>query len=125
VPGRAIRAALPLSLLRSLAGSAAAAAPRTAAPPPCPPRPAGGFGRRCRVTGLLLDAFHHIDQHLGRAQIRTRQFVDHLRDDRLALGNLSAPSAIRRLLPRRSPHRPGSLNLWSAHAILSTLGVCF
>jgi len=67
------RAVLPPSLLRAPAGSAAASAPRTAAPPLCPPRPAAaGFGRRCRVAGLALDALHHVDQHLGRAQIGTR-----------------------------------------------------
>ena len=47
------------------------------------------------VAGLVLDVFHHVDQHLGRAQIGTRRFVDHLRDDRLALGDLAArPSSV-------------------------------
>ena len=50
-----------------------------------------GFGRRCSVAGLVLDVFHQADQHLGRAKIGTRQFVDHLRHDRLALGDLAAP----------------------------------
>ena len=44
---------------------------------------AAGFGQRCRVADLVLDVFHRVDQHLGRAQIGTRRFVDHLRDDRL------------------------------------------
>jgi hypothetical protein len=30
----------------------------------------------------VLDVLHHVDQHLGRAQIRTRRFVDHLLHDR-------------------------------------------
>src|SRR6266851_6983817 len=29
-------------------------------------------------AGLVLDVFHHVGQHLGCAQIRTRRFVDHL-----------------------------------------------
>jgi hypothetical protein len=43
----------------------------------------------------MLDVFHHVDQHLGRAQIGSGRFVDHLRDDRLALGDLAAPSVDR------------------------------
>ena len=27
-------------------------------------------GRRPRADGLVLDVFHHVEQHLGRAQIR-------------------------------------------------------
>ena len=44
---------------------------------------------RCGGTGLLLDLLHHVEQHLGRAQIGAGRFVDHLRDDRLALGDLA------------------------------------
>jgi hypothetical protein len=36
----------------------------------------------------FLDVFHHVDQHLGRAQIG-------MRDDHLALGDLAAPSVDR------------------------------
>jgi hypothetical protein len=44
-------------------------------------------GRRRGDGGLALDLLHHIDQHLGRAQIGARRLVDYLRDDRLALGD--------------------------------------
>jgi hypothetical protein len=79
-----------LPFLRSLARSAAATAPRIAARPPCPPRPGGGVRGPGNAAGFVLDVFHHVDQHLGRAQIGTRRFVDHLRHDRFALGDLAA-----------------------------------
>jgi len=47
------------------------------------------LGRR-HPAGLLLDLFHHVDQHLGGAQIGARRLVDHLLDDRLTLGDLAA-----------------------------------
>jgi len=58
--GRALRSALPPSFLRSLAGSAAATAPRTAARPPCPPRPTGGVRtavQKGRPSALRLSSF--------------------------------------------------------------------
>jgi hypothetical protein len=38
---------------------------RTAAPPPCPPRPAGEVQAAVKRRRPLLDASHHVDQHLG------------------------------------------------------------
>jgi hypothetical protein len=43
----------------------------------------------------VLDVFHYVDQHFDRAQIGARRFVNHLRDDRLALGELAAASVDR------------------------------
>jgi hypothetical protein len=73
----AIREALPPSPLRSHAGSAAATAPRTAAGSPSVRlgRP-WGSGRGAASPALCFDVFRHVDQHLGRAQIGTRRFVD-------------------------------------------------
>jgi hypothetical protein len=51
--------------------------------------------RRRFRAGLLLDVLHHVDQHLGRAQIGAGGFVDQLSDDRLALGDLAALSVNR------------------------------
>jgi hypothetical protein len=64
------RAILP-PFLRSLARSAAAAAPRIAAPPPCPPRPAGGVraavqGRRPslrRLSSRRSESWSRADPH--------------------------------------------------------------
>jgi hypothetical protein len=36
-----------------------------------------------RHAGLRLDLLHHVEQHLGGAQIGLGRFVDHLGDDRL------------------------------------------
>jgi len=68
----------------------------------------------------VLDLFHHVDQHLGRAQIGTCRFVDHLRDDRLALGDLAAPSVDRhddRLVQRIGQQRRQALGAAAAAAI--------
>src|SRR5271157_2784616 len=45
------------------------------------------------AAGLLLDLFHHVDQHLGGARVGARRLVDHLLDDRLALAD-PAPLAV-------------------------------
>ena len=37
----------------------------------------------------MLDVLHHVDQHLGRAQIGRCGFVDQLKDHRLALGGFA------------------------------------
>jgi hypothetical protein len=76
-----------------------------------------GFGRRCGVAGLVLDVFHRVDQHLGGAQIGTRRFVDHLRDYRLALGDLAAASVDRhddRLVRRIGQERRQALGAATA-----------
>ena len=53
------------------------------------------LGRRRRGGSVLLGLLQHVDQHLGRAQIGAGRFVDQLRDDRLALGDL-APLSVNR-----------------------------
>jgi hypothetical protein len=53
---------------------------------------------RCRA-GLLLDLLHHVEEHLDRTPIGLGRFVDHLDDDRLALGDL-APLAVDRDVDR-------------------------
>ena len=76
-----------------------------------------GFGGRGSVAGLVLDVFHHVDQHLGRAQIGTRRFVDHLGDDRLALGDRAAASVDRhddRLVQRIGQQRLQALGAAAA-----------
>ena len=63
--------------------------------------------RGCRA-GPLLDVFQQVDQHLGRAQIGARRFIDELRDDRLAFGDpaaLAAPGDDDRLVERRDEER--------------------
>ncbi len=58
------------------------------------------FGRR---RDLALDILHHVDQHLGRAQIGIGGLVDEMGDHRLALGDPPAPAVVgddRRLVER-------------------------
>jgi hypothetical protein len=60
--------------------------------------PTGGEPVRLRrrfCLGLSFEILHHVDQHLGRAQIGAGGFVDQLRDDRLSLGDPSPPSVRR------------------------------
>jgi hypothetical protein len=75
-------------------------------------RPAG-FGPRGSVAdGLVLVVLYHVDQHLGRAQIRTRRFVSHLGDDRFARGDRAALPVDRhdhRLVQRLGPTAPTGL----------------
>ena len=52
-----------------------------------------------RATKMLFDMMKEVEQHLGRSQIGARRLVDHLRDDRLAFGDL-APLAIDRGVDR-------------------------